>query len=280
MLTIGDITDLPQVVLECLIIKTIANSQTTNDVLKHSLRLRVVSSTIASRYLRKFKSFQQNTQLFAKGVVSAYKEVYTIPLDDKRYLRGSKGSPFVMQSLGLGESSEVYAVTLPSGRLVACKAVYIEVGDPVDEDRRLMYTEALQNDAWIMKRLRHPHLPSFVDMVDDKLYFLPVARNDLQQYFENNCSSGQYKWVFKNRMMPWLGCLSSALRYLHRQGIRHNDLKSPNILVDGDKVWIIDFGTAIDTIAAGTDVSRGQAMARTEIYAAPEGKSSQSLLWY
>jgi hypothetical protein len=278
MLTIGDITDPYQVILECLIIKTIANSQTTNDILRHSHRLRILYSTIASHHLGKSRAFRQNTLSFANGVASAYKEAYIIPIEDRRGLRGLEGSPFVIQCLGLGGSSEVYAVILPSGRMVASKGVYVQAGDLDSEDRRLLYTEALQNEAWIMRKLTHPHLPSFVDMVDDKLYFLPVAQNDLQQYFETNCSNGHYQWVFRKRMMPWLGCLSSALRYLHRQGVRHNDLKSSNVLVDGDRVWIIDFGTAIDTIAAGTDVSSGQARAKTELYAAPEGKSSPSLL--
>src|SRR5271167_3692190 len=102
MLTIGDITDPYQVVLACLTIKTIANSQIANDILKHSHRLRILYSTIASHHLRKSRVFRQNTLSFANGVASAYKEAYIIPVEDRRGLRGLKGSPFVIRCLGLG----------------------------------------------------------------------------------------------------------------------------------------------------------------------------------
>lgn len=38
--------------------------------------------------------------------------------------------------------------------------------------------------------------------------------------------------------------LISTLNYIHKQGIVHRDLKSENILFDGENITIIDFGTS------------------------------------
>jgi len=43
-----------------------------------------------------------------------------------------------------------------------------------------------------------------------------------------------------------IGCIVSAVAYLHSSGIKHKDLKPSNILLSGDGLWLADFGTATD----------------------------------
>ncbi|KAH6620574.1 kinase-like domain-containing protein [Boeremia exigua] len=43
-----------------------------------------------------------------------------------------------------------------------------------------------------------------------------------------------------------LGCLVSAIAYLHAQKIRHQDLKPSNILLSREKLYLSDFGSAKD----------------------------------
>ncbi|PVH94620.1 kinase-like protein [Periconia macrospinosa] len=43
-----------------------------------------------------------------------------------------------------------------------------------------------------------------------------------------------------------LGCIASAIAYLHRSGIKHKDLKPSNILLSHNGLWVTDFGSATD----------------------------------
>lgn len=65
------------------------------------------------------------------------------------------------------------------------------------------------------------------------------------------------------------GCISSAVAYLHKQEIKHKDLKPSNILLSSSGLWVTDFGTATDfsvlTTSATEDGERG-----TPKYFAPE----------
>lgn len=59
-----------------------------------------------------------------------------------------------------------------------------------------------------------------------------------------------------------LGCLISAIAYLHDEKIkiRHKDLKPSNILVSADNLWLSDFGSATDFSLlshSATDNERG-----------------------
>jgi serine/threonine protein kinase len=66
-----------------------------------------------------------------------------------------------------------------------------------------------------------------------------------------------------------MGCIASAVAYLHTQEIKHKDLKPSNVLLSADGLWVTDFGTATDfsvlTTSATEDGERG-----TPKYFAPE----------
>jgi serine/threonine protein kinase len=66
-----------------------------------------------------------------------------------------------------------------------------------------------------------------------------------------------------------IGCIASAVAYLHESDIKHKDLKLSNILLSRDGLWVTDFGSATDfsvlTSSVTDDGERG-----TPKYFAPE----------
>jgi serine/threonine protein kinase len=65
-----------------------------------------------------------------------------------------------------------------------------------------------------------------------------------------------------------LGCLISALSFMHDEKIRHKDLKPSNILLSKSRMWLSDFGSATDfslLSQSATDNERG-----TPRYFSPE----------
>lgn len=156
---------------------------------------------------------------------------------------------------------------------------------------------AERKEIEILKRLSHVHIIRLVGTYTH-LQFLglllyPVAVCDMATYFEDvevfhsqttldsvrknrlaqlglPSDSGE---IFSGRSVSFLfskiGCIITAIEYLHNQRIRHKDLKPPNILLSSDKMWVSDFGSATDfsmlSVSSTENGERG-----TPKYFAPE----------
>lgn len=134
----------------------------------------------------------------------------------------------------------------------------------------------------LLKRLKHPNLPSIIDVIDDGDTFLIVMDYiegvPLSQLLEEGKRP-------QEEVVDWAKQLCSVLQYLHSQNppIIYRDMKPSNIMLKPDgTVVLIDFGTARtfkrdrveDTTCLGTVGyaapeqfgGRGQTDARTDIY--------------
>lgn len=144
----------------------------------------------------------------------------------------------------------------------------------------------------ILKKLNHVHMIKLIGTYTHRqclgLLLSPVAvadiatlYDDIEAYWSSKSTTVQHKRlselffhghrgaVHKASIIYFqIGCLVSAVAYLHDQKIRHKDLKPSNILLTSDNLILSDFGSATDfshLSQSATDNERG-----TPKYFAPE----------
>ncbi|KAF2823346.1 kinase-like protein [Ophiobolus disseminans] len=197
--------------------------------------------------------------------------------------------------LGRGAMGDVYETTV-QGWKIAHKRIVVK--------RKIGAAEKREID--ILKRLSsHTHMIQLVGTYTHRQFLgillYPVAICDLHTFFEDveawsslesedittEARLQHLDPVHKDRLEAlgynfprtksryWaspvysrIGCLISAIAYLHDQKIRHKDLKPSNILLSQDRLWLSDFGSATDfslLSQSATDNERG-----TPRYFSPE----------
>ncbi|KAF3032500.1 hypothetical protein E8E12_003714 [Didymella heteroderae] len=185
--------------------------------------------------------------------------------------------------LGHGSDAIVYETTIHQTR-VAWKQI--------SRRRRPKSNANIRQEIEILKKLSHQHLVRLIGSYTHKgsvgLLLYPVAVCDLESFFDDaeaywqdNAADYQdtrlrqlgysAKSPAKHKAWPiysQIGCLLSAVAYLHSQSIRHKDIKPSNILLSQGRLWLSDFGLSRDfshLTQSGTDGGLG-----TVRYKAPE----------
>ncbi|KAF2814733.1 kinase-like protein [Mytilinidion resinicola] len=134
----------------------------------------------------------------------------------------------------------------------------------------------IRSEINIIRRLRHPHIVRLIETyqagLDFGIIMSPVADMDLGEFLARAEADVHFSNVTNvvQRLHKWMYCLASAVNYLHKEEIRHKDLKPANILIQGDKIFITDFGISKDLINDSTTGSIGFPSKRTPMYCAPE----------
>ena len=93
----------------------------------------------------------------------------------------------------------------------------------------------------------------------------PIADCNLAVYFAQVLDDPEKLGILRK----FYGCLASCLQYLHESRIRHRDIKPENILVKNDRVYLADFGIALDWESLGRSTTT-EDTGKTWIYCAPE----------
>ena len=165
------------------------------------------------------------------------------------------------EKLGSGGYGEVWKAIGPGG---LPKAVKILFGEKSGQ-HAAVELKALQR----MRDLRHPFLLSIerIEIVNNRLIVVTeLADQNLSDQFDQCRREGQLG-INRDSLLGYMTDTADALDYMYQQhGLQHLDIKPDNILLQGDRAKVGDFGLAKDI--SRTEVSMLNGF--TPTYAAPE----------
>jgi serine/threonine-protein kinase len=146
--------------------------------------------------------------------------------------------------IGSGAFATVYrARHVELGRQTAVKVL-----DPIVA-RNVLAARRFSEEARRAGELDHPSIVPVYDAGEDGGYaYLAmrlVAGWSLTDELER---SGRMPPA---RILEVAGALAAALDHAHERGIVHRDVKPDNVLLEGDRVWLADFGIAATVQTAG-----------------------------
>ena len=163
---------------------------------------------------------------------------------------------------------------------VKCRRIML-ARKTIQFSRRLTKEQAV-TEVQHLQRLRHRHIIRLVGTYTIKrnlaILIYPAAEKNLDDHLEDLAQSQKSK-----RNMPYsellesnyfvtyrfIGCLSSAINYLHFHNLKHMDFKPTNILVTGTTVYVADFGIA-RAYGSPEESYTDTPVSFTRTYAAPE----------
>ena len=167
----------------------------------------------------------------------------------------------IQRKLGAGGMADVYlAEDQELGRRVAIKILN---GRHANDDQ---FIERFRREAKNAAALNHPNIVSIYDRGDaEDTYYIAMEYLDGRTLKELIVGRGSAPI---NVAIEYARQIVSALRFAHRHGIVHRDIKPHNVLVDGEgRVKVTDFGIA----RAGTSqMTEAGSIVGTAQYLSPE----------
>ncbi len=167
----------------------------------------------------------------------------------------------IQRKLGAGGMADVYlAEDQELGRRVAIKILNSRHGN---DDQ---FIERFRREAKNAAALNHPNIVSIYDRGEaEDTYYIAMEFLDGRTLKELIVSRGAAP---VNVAIEYARQILSALRFAHRHGIVHRDIKPHNVLVDGEgRVKVTDFGIAR---AGASQMTETGSIVGTAQYLSPE----------
>src|SRR5947208_9798610 len=166
-----------------------------------------------------------------------------------------------MRKLGAGGMADVYLAEDPElGRRVAIKILNNRHANDGQ------FIERFRREAKNAAALNHPNIVSIYDRGEaEDTYYIAMEFLDGRTLKELIVSRGAAPI---NVAIEYARQILSALRFAHRHGIVHRDIKPHNVLVDGDgRAKVTDFGIAR---AGASEMTEAGSIIGTAQYLSPE----------
>ena len=189
------------------------------------------------------------------------------------YPRGTLVPFQTLRNLGRGSMAHVEEVYIPPHQSFVRKTFLLMMRS----DLRLQCRDIIHREIQVMSRLTHMHIVKVIGSYDlepitSTILMFPVGDSDLKMFFEDflDIPGGTGEWSKRRHWLrKWVGCLTSAITYIHGQGICHKDIKPSNIVYKGDSIYLTDFSSCGQFHIGGTTSTAADART-TLMYRAPE----------
>jgi serine/threonine protein kinase len=227
---------------------------------KQTVRRLLADSEKEKVFLTAQDSILENKITIADGLITRQPPHSSIE-DDEELVRESK----VLGEGAYGMVEEV-DVTTPEGIF---RCVRKRIGRPKQLKAQKAILTAFARELNVMRQVQHRHcvrfLGSYTDFDHVNILSSPVADMDLAMFLDLPITEDRRKVLYRG-----VGCLCHAIRYLHHNHIRHEDLKPQNILIHGNNIMLTDFGFSLDFSTDSVSTTTGRPSAWTIRYSAPE----------
>jgi eukaryotic-like serine/threonine-protein kinase len=180
----------------------------------------------------------------------------------------------VERELGAGGMATVFLARDPAGKPVALKLLHPELASTVGGDR-------FRREIRVAAQLQHPSILSVLDSGAESVT-LPGGSLELL-WFTMPFVEGENAWDRLERTGPMPAAevvrigraVADALAFAHAQGVVHRDIKPDNILLEGDRVLVADFGVARAVSEVQEKLTATGMVVGTPTYMSPEQASGE-----
>jgi eukaryotic-like serine/threonine-protein kinase len=176
------------------------------------------------------------------------------------------GKYTIERELGHGGMATVFLAHDPANTQVALKLLNPDLGSTIGADR-------FRREIRVATQLQHPNILSVLDSgvatiangIDFLWFTMPYVQGaNVWERFEQSGAFTPAEVVRIGR------AVAEALAYAHEQGVVHRDIKPDNILLEGERVLVADFGVARAVSEVHDKLTATGMVVGTPTYMSPE----------
>jgi serine/threonine-protein kinase len=177
----------------------------------------------------------------------------------------------IERELGRGGMATVFLAHDREGAEVALKLLNPDLGSTIGADR-------FRREIRVATQLQHPNILGVLDSgvaqiaagVDFLWFTMPLVRgSNVWERFEKTGAFAPDEVVRIGR------AVADALAFAHEKGVVHRDIKPDNILLEGDRVLVADFGVARAVSEVHEKLTATGMVVGTPTYMSPEQASGE-----